>query len=114
MSAAPVPTRPHHSGLDPLRPRSQRRAGGGSRARSPASRMLIFETPARRFSKRIGVSPIRQPTRLAPEEDLLLERVAPRPDPVEVDLGQLADAVAAERAAVVLAGRGRAAAGRTS
>ena len=27
-----------------------------------ASRMLILETPARRFSNRIGVSPIRQPT----------------------------------------------------
>ncbi len=64
--------------------------------------MLILETPLRRFSNRIGVSPIRQPTIMAPEENLLLEGIAARPDLVEVDLGQFTHAVAAVRAAVVL------------
>src|SRR5262249_27768854 len=42
---------------------------------------------------------------LTPEEDLLLEGIAARPNLVEVDLGQLADAVAAEGPAVIPAGQ---------
>ena len=39
-----------------------RRAASRIQSADAASRMLIFELPARRFSNRIGVSPIRQPT----------------------------------------------------
>ncbi len=67
--------------------------------------MLIFDAPRaavfeqdRRFADPAA-------DRLAPEQDLFLERVASRPDPIEVDLGQFAHAIAAECAAVVFAGQ---------
>ena len=44
------------------RPFARPRAGQMIQSADIASRMLIFDTPARRFSNRIGVSPIRQPT----------------------------------------------------
>src|SRR5207302_1964916 len=37
----------------------------------------------------------------APEEDLFLERIPPRPDSFQVDLGQLRHPITAERAAIV-------------
>ena len=43
--------------------------------------------------------------RLAPEQNLFLERVAARPDLRQVNLGELADAVTPECAAVVVAGQ---------